>query len=158
MGGRTMVRPGDLIRFHAGYAKDETSGCWTWTRPLHRGYGRFRVVGFGSIRVHRFAYTALVGPIPDGLEIDHKCRNRACVNPAHLELVTHIENMRRAVAVITHCPKGHPYSGKNLRFRIRNGRAARMCGRCRDINTRKRQQEKRDLWRAAGSVGRRPYG
>lgn len=70
------------------------TGCWRWLgHCLSSGYGR---VGARGILAHRLAYEELVGPIPDGLEIDHLCRNRGCVNPAHLEPVTHVENLRRA--------------------------------------------------------------
>lgn len=74
-------------------------GCWLWTASLtHNGYGKFWVDG-AVVRAHRWIYEQLVGPIPDGLHLDHVhergCRSRRCVNPAHLEPVTNEENQRR---------------------------------------------------------------
>jgi len=82
------------------------------------GYGQFSVPFM--MGAHRFSYQLLVGNIPEGLEIDHLCRNKICVNPAHLEAVTHLTNMRRGDhnrgrhhAAKTHCPKGHEYTPEN---------------------------------------------
>lgn len=71
----------------------KTSGCWNWQAAKNQGYGTFR-----GQRAHRWAYEKLVGPIPEGLTIDHLCRNRGCVNPSHMEPVTASENARRATA------------------------------------------------------------
>lgn len=79
------------------------------------------------IAAHRFAYELANGPIPDGLEIDHLCRNRKCVNPAHLQAVSHRENMLRAAK--THCLNGHPLTGPNVYLRP-DGRG-RECRECR---------------------------
>lgn len=73
----------------------EVDGCWLWTGSRRGGYGRAKLAGIGSIDAHRLSYEHHVGPIPDGLVIDHLCRNRSCINPAHLEPVTTKENIRR---------------------------------------------------------------
>lgn len=110
------------------------SGCWMWIGS-DSGYG-----GYGSFyykerltRAHRAAYDMFVGPIPDGLTIDHLCRVPCCVNPKHLEAVTQRENNMRSPTVVsalnarkTHCPKGHEYSEQNLR-RAKYGRMCRIC-------------------------------
>lgn len=112
---------------------DRTSGCWLG-RASTLGYttGPFQGERYG----HRFAYTRLVGPIPEGLELDHLCRNRACVNPAHLEPVTHHQNVMRspvAVAAInarkTHCKHGHSLADA-YREVASNGRIHRHCRPC----------------------------
>lgn len=95
------------------------SGCWLWAASQNNGYGLLRWNG-STRRAHRVVYQLFVGEIPGGLELDHICRVRHCVNPAHLEPVTHRENMLRGDTVFakgaakTHCPKGHPLAGDNL--------------------------------------------
>lgn len=108
-------------------------GCWTWAAALKpAGYGHYRIdnVSFYS---HRLAFEELVGPIPDGLVLDHLCSNRACCNPCHLEPVTNTENIRRAPnrhREKTHCPQGHPYSQENTYVRYYSGHRYRYCVTC----------------------------
>jgi hypothetical protein len=83
---------------------EKTDGCWLWTGAISgksgtasaaRGYGYFGVTSKKIVRAHRWAYETLVGPIPEGMELDHLCHITTCVNPNHLEAVTHLENVRR---------------------------------------------------------------
>lgn len=84
----------DRARFMAKV--DQSGDCWLWTAHVNAdGYGVFRFDGqMGG--AHRFAWRLLVGEVPDGMELDHLCRVRHCVNPAHMEVVTHAENVRRS--------------------------------------------------------------
>lgn len=108
--------------------------CWSiegqYCQDQH-GYGQKYYDGRVQ-RSHRIAYEILVGPIPDGLELDHLCRNPACYNPRHLEPVTHVENCRRGTAgahesVKTHCPQGHEYSDENTLVNTKGSRVCKMC-------------------------------
>lgn len=113
----------------------QANGCWLWTASLTAtGYGRFGV-GRRSERAHRVSYQALVAEIPEGSELDHLCRNRACVNPVHVEPVTHRINLLRGDGVpgrnarVTHCPNGHAYDEANTRWERDGHRRCRACER-----------------------------
>jgi len=144
-------RPRESVwnRFWRKVQEDPATGCWVWCALKIRGYGQFlvggqarRVVDRRLVKAHHLAYRLLVGPIPSWLQIGHLCRNRACVNPAHLELITHHEKHRRdnsgkAGGAFqrnkTHCPQGHPYDEANTRF---DSRGHRQCLACRRERSR----------------------
>lgn len=109
----------------------KTETCWLWTGTTDRdGYGYLGKggAGGGSVRAHRAAYELLVGTIPAGWVIDHLCRVRNCVNPAHLEAVTPQENQWRSHGAITHCRRaGHEYTPDNTRLDTRGRRCCRAC-------------------------------
>lgn len=128
-------------RFWDRCTPEPNSGCWLRTGTADRnGYTVFYWTKRIRAYAHRAAYEALVGPIPAGLELDHKCRVRNCVNPAHLEPVTHAENVRRGTgpamlmernkqrgAALTHCKHGHEFTSENT-WRNKNG--FRQCRTC----------------------------
>ena len=126
--------------------------CWNWFASTTKGYGQvFAKVSAttkASMAAHRLAYLITFRRIPVGLVLDHLCRNRACINPFHLEPVTQSVNVRRGEApektrqfnlAKTHCPSGHPYSGDNL-YTIGNGyRACRACADRRRVEWKQRR-------------------
>lgn len=126
-------------RFWVKVDRRRDDECWEWQGALEDGYGVLRRNGLAP-RAHRFAYELLVGPIPDGLTLDHLCENTRCVNPAHLEPVMNgVNNLRgnspwALNAKKTHCVNGHPLSGENLRL-VSGG--ARACKTCVRENTRR---------------------
>jgi hypothetical protein len=129
--------------------------CLEWQSVINGGYGVLRVGSKkdGSRRLrsaHLLSYEHFVGPIPDGLDVDHLCRNKRCVRPDHLEAVTHAENMRRAAegqvsyqSLVTHCPAGHEYTPENTAIYESKGYKSRYCKACRVPSSRKHRAKKR---------------
>lgn len=132
-----------MQRFDAKYHVDDESGCWLWDATKNRGgYGNFKFHGH-MITAHRWRWERQYGTVPSGLELDHLCRTPHCVNPGHLEAVTHRENSLRGNsphaqnARKTHCKWGHPLAGGNLYLSYRNGFPNRQCRTCRRRRVRK---------------------
>ena len=130
--------------------------CWVWVAAINKmtGYGAF-YLGGRMISSHRYSYELVIGEIPEGLELDHLCRNRSCCNPFHLEPVTHRVNALRGDAANggkraaflrskTHCPSGHPLSGPNLYRSPSNRRVCRTCSNASLQRSRARQREERE--------------
>lgn len=124
-----------LERALSRFTIDELTGCWLWTASVNpRGYGLTSIPQPGhnlTRRAHRFIYEALVGAIPEGLDLDHLCRVRRCVNPDHLEPVTHQENCQRVPREV--CAKGHPR--EDALVWILRGKQIRVCRECRRNNS-----------------------
>lgn len=100
---------GAIERFLDKVHVNGSTGCWEWTASLNLcGYGRFKFDG-KTIQAHRFSYAFFVGEMPEGMQMDHLCRTRRCVNPDHLEPVTPSENLERAFLHLGVCRNGlHP--------------------------------------------------
>ena len=132
---------------------DATGDCWVWTGATNTGgYGRICANG-NDWYVHRLVWTALVGEIPDGLELDHLCQNKVCCNPDHLEPTTRKKNQNRNKAGMnaitrnqveqTHCQYGHPFSGDNLLTYKAEGRTRKRCRACYNPQQKARAQQSR---------------
>lgn len=137
---------------------DKTGDCWLWTAMLNTGgYGLIRVAR-KMVFAHRLAFEMVRGPIPDGLFLDHLCRVRHCVNPDHLEVVTMRENVLRGIgptakqAAQSHCLRGHPFEGENLRI-YRGKRICRACVREAWQRRDKQKRERRAFLAAMGVQG-----
>jgi hypothetical protein len=121
--------------------KDEETGCWMWQgKSNNKGYPYIRSGG-KVLLPYRVLYEHAVGPIPEGFEMDHLCRTPMCVNPQHVEPVTHRENMRRSVGPMginarkTHCKYGHPFDEVNTYVRLDGkGRDCVTCRAARDFS------------------------
>lgn len=124
-----------LDRFLKYVLPEPNTGCWLWIGTMGRFYGRFFYEG-KRVAAHRFAFLNFIGPIPEELELDHTCKVKICVNPSHLEPVTHAVNLERAdfSAIVlqrnkTHCPQGHEYNDVNSRKALNGDRICRVCDR-----------------------------
>lgn len=135
--------PAIIQRFFSKVEK--TENCWIWKGCIDNGYGRFALTHDKLVMAHRFSYELFRGEIPKGLQIDHLCRNRACVNPDHLEAVTSKVNQLRGFSPLainaqkTHCPKGHELKATNLdKSQLKRGQ--RYCRLCSNLANREWHQ------------------
>jgi hypothetical protein len=158
-----FLTAGARLKFLSKITVDASTGCWLWTKYVGpHGYGMINVPASESDKTiqyaHRYSYAATYGAIPSGLDLDHLCRRRTCVNPAHLEAVTRRENLLRgntltaAKVAQTHCSNGHPLSGENLYVNPASG--SRNCRTCRTELYRawvdKNRERRREIDRAFG--------
>jgi hypothetical protein len=124
---------------------DASGPCWLWTASLTQGYGQAYLGG--KHKAHRLVWELLVGPVPDGLELDHLCLVKHCVNPDHLEPVTHAENVRRGLARKgwpPYCPKGHPYDRANTMLRLSGPKVGtRLCRECQRASSERYRRRMR---------------
>lgn len=137
----------ESVRFWSRVRKGSSVQCWEWHGPRTKGYGYFSADA-KLVQAHRWSYAEARGPIPAGATIDHLCRNRACVNPAHLEAVSRKENVLRGIgysainARKTECLNGHPLTGENVYL---DRRGSRHCRTCRAERTRASQAARKTI-------------
>lgn len=131
------------------------NGCWEWRFGRDKdGYGKLKL-DRRDVRAHRYAYEVFRGPIPDGLVLDHLCRNPPCVNPDHLEVVTAVENSARGNGISalnarkTHCKRGHEFTPENTRHQP----GGRDCWACYRIRSAKWSQRRKERGYAASGRG-----
>jgi len=138
--------PFNAKRFWSQVSVRSDDECWPWLGPVVKRYG-----AYSSTVAHRVAYVLKVGPIPEGMTLDHVrergCTSTLCCNPAHLEPVTLAENIKRAAAAQTHCINGHEYTPENT-YRDRKGyKKCRTCGRAATARYIKRKKERMEIIR-----------
>ena len=118
-----------------------STACWEWVGSISTcKYGT--LVEMGTRSAHRVSYMLFKGEIPSHLEVDHMCNFRLCVNPLHLQLLTHQDNIRRKFENMTHCPKGHEYTPENTYYGKGRGR---ICRKCRSANVTACRRRKAQL-------------
>ena len=138
----------------------KTNNCWEWTGYINpkTGYGEGSPSHSGKWFAHRLSYILFVGDIPKGMTIDHICRNRKCVNPNHLRVLSYKENVLCGIGITAnnahkeYCPSGHPYLGDNLYVKPDGARVCRICKRLSDKKRRYQRSIKSDA-----SMRRREY-
>ena len=152
-GGIRQTPEQAITRFWSMVDRRGEDECWPWKGALWTGYGFFMSMALlgGKTTAHRVAYMLTHGSIPKGLEIDHKCRNRACQNPKHLEPVTMAVNVLRGEGVTarfarsTHCPRGHERTPGNTIMKVSLGRSYRRCKVCEQAAWRAKAKKRKQL-------------